>query len=314
MHRFGLLLLTGTLAAAITDTHVHFANLQLFNYSQNWVHTSHHPIDYVSDSSDMNKLGTVNDIVFMQASVVTSEAVNEVSWVSSMFSNSTTKPRVNLGAIVGYASVENGAEVEDEILQLLSASGGKLRGIRRILDPIDDDYCWFTKNPKFSEGLAVVAKHGLLFELLTRSGEQFNCTYDFFANQAPKNLTVVLQHLGNPNMTIPGDKANFDNWLSYISRMSSLPNTVLKVSGVPERAALGWNSFSQGQVQPFLEAAITHFGYKRSFFGGNWFVVTTFSTYSRWSQILDSVLTDLHCTQDDRTALLTDNAKRIYNF
>ena len=311
--RFVILLLLALGSTAITDTHVHFANLQLFNYSQNWVHTSHHPVDYEADSAAANKLGVVRDIVFMQASVVPEDSVKEVAWVESMFSSATDSP-VNLGAIVGYASVEKGFSVEREINELQAASKGKLRGIRRILDPVDGDFCWFTKNSNFTDGLAVLARHNLLFELLTRSGSQFDCTYDFFANSAPKNLTVVLQHLGNPNMTISGDSKNFNSWFSYIKRMSSLPNVVLKVSGVPERSALSWNEFTQQQVQPYIEAGIRQFGYARSFFGGNWFVVTKFSTYARWSQILNNVLIDMKPTSSERNSLLADNAKTVYNF
>jgi hypothetical protein len=94
-------------------------------------------------------------VVFMEAAVNQSLNVDEAEWVQGL--SKIQKDRPEIGAIVAYAPLELGAEVEPVIKKLI-ANVPLFRGIRRILDPTDPtgkaDPCWFN-NDKFVAGLQV---------------------------------------------------------------------------------------------------------------------------------------------------------------
>jgi predicted TIM-barrel fold metal-dependent hydrolase len=151
--------------------------------------------------------------------------------------------------ICAFVPLENGLKVASTVQQLVSEVP-LLKGVRRILDTKapgsqSDDPCWFLKTG-FAAGLQVLADHGLHFELLTRVPEQFDCALAL-VEKAPVNLTIVMQHLGGPNMSLPSEAAQ---WSKYVKAIALHNNVVVKISGVPERAdAAGFDTWREAQVR-----------------------------------------------------------------
>jgi L-fuconolactonase len=54
------------------------------------------------------------------------------------------------------------------------------------------------------------------------------------------------------------------------------------------------------------------FGYDRVVFGGNWFVVKTYSTYKRWASVLVDILTKAGVGSSQMRKLFHDNAEKYY--
>lgn len=206
--------------------------------------------------------------------------------------------------------MENGKAIIPALQSLLKLSN--FRGIRRILDPKTDDPCWWLTTD-FIDGLRLLSEHSLNFELLTRIPEQWSCALDL-VHRAPDNLTIVLQHLGNPNMTISPDP-HFDEWKHYISQMSNYKNVVAKVSGVPERAVGSVNPFDKWTmdgVAPYVDHVLASFGYERCMFGGNWFVIKTFSTFERWADTLYNHLQKQGASSKELDLFFYGNARHHY--
>eukprot|EP01065_Artemidia_motanka_P047366 TRINITY_DN7414_c0_g1_i3.p2 TRINITY_DN7414_c0_g1~~TRINITY_DN7414_c0_g1_i3.p2 ORF type:complete len:288 (+),score=97.09 TRINITY_DN7414_c0_g1_i3:586-1449(+) len=276
-------------AASVLDTHVHFANTGRFTYNclppgpgcsnatyPPWVHGSRLPADYAADSQ-----GFADGIVY---------------------------PR---RALVAYAPLEDGEAAGGQLQQLRRLP--LFRGVRRILFANESDQCWFL-TPGFDAGLSLLAAAGAHFELLANSYDQFDCAVQL-VSRAPANLTVVVQHVGGADLTQPVGSPKWFQWLRYVQSLAALPNTVMKVSGVPERAvgkAGKWDGWTPEQVLPYVRAAADAFGWGRLFFGGNWFVVDTFSTYSRWRGGIEQILNALNVTVDQRAAFFSGNAERVY--
>jgi L-fuconolactonase len=157
----------------------------------------------------------------------------------------------------------------------------------------------------------VLANHNLHFELLTRSAVQYTCAAELVA-KAPKNLTIVMQHVGGANMT---NATEFPIWKDYINKLAAHPNVVAKISGVPERAVGAnrkFDDWTEDQVKPYIEYCFQSFGPDRVVFGGNWFVVTRFSTFLRWTDVLSKIITEMKYSAADLKKFLNSNPQRVY--
>jgi L-fuconolactonase len=80
------------------------------------------------------------------------------------------------------------------------------------------------------------------------------------------------------------------------------------VSGPVNEAA--WETWTPGDLQPYLDHVVACFGFDRLMFGGDWPVCTLAATYPRW---LNALLKALNaCTAQERRNLFHDNAERFY--
>ena len=107
--------------------------------------------------------------------------------------------------------------------------------------------------------------------------------------------------------------SEFGIWKTYMETLAGHPNVMAKISGVPERAVGPYRKFddwSQAQVEPYINAVIEAFGSDRIVFGGNWFVVTRFSTFNRWTDVLSKIIANM--TAADEKKFLQTNAQRVY--
>ena len=295
------------------DTHVHFADLQKFQYLGNWVKTSHFPPEYRSDvGSDPFQSGRqVTDIIFIQASVLDKENVAEVQWVESL---SHTAAGSVIKGIVGYSELEKGPAHVARDVAAMRAATSKFRGIRRIfeLPTGNQTLCWFDTDA-FAGSLNYLGEQGLHFEMLTRSAAQYPCVLSLLRKVHP-NVRIMVEHLGGPDMTNT-TQTYFAEWKQYVTAVAQRERACVKVSGVPERAVGPhgkWGHYTVAQVQPFIVEAIKAFGSSRSAFGGNWFVVDTFSTYDGWTRTLYDVLKNVGTSSADLQKLYHDTAAAFY--
>lgn len=296
---------TGVRKLRIIDTHTHLSDISRFHYVDDWCKTSYGINNYTSDNTQ-SKTVVSTYFIFVQASVIPEENIEEVTWVQ----NQSEEDPIHIGGIIGYLPLEDGNAIKPALESMLKLP--QFRGVRRILETPPNDPCWFLATD-FVDGLKLLSDHSLIFELLTRIPEQWSCALDLI-RQAPDNLTVVLQHLGGPNMTIRPDP-NFDKWKYYISEMAKYKNVVAKVSGVPERAVGSINPFddwTMENVAPYIDHVTSTFGFDRCVFGGNWFVIKTYSTFMRWVDTLYEHLQTQKVKDKDLDMFFYDNAYKLY--
>jgi predicted TIM-barrel fold metal-dependent hydrolase len=154
--------------------------------------------------------------------------------------------------------------------------------------------------PKWREGFARLARHGLHFDLQTpwwHLDAAAELARDF------PSTTIILNHTGLPADRSPEGLAG---WRGAMQMLAREPNVAVKISGlgVPRQR---WTAELQG---PVVRDAIAIFGAERAMFASNYPVDSLGATFD---QIFGSFL---EITQDlpepVRRRLFHDNATHIY--
>lgn len=192
-----------------------------------------------------------------------------------------------IAGVVGWVDLE-APDVTDALAALRAAPGGEfLVGIRHPV-LVEPDQDWLAR-PAVLRGLAAVAAAGLVFDVVVQPR---HLAAAVSAAQATPQLTLVLDHFGNPDIDAGGDEV----WTSAFSAFAALPNTVGKFSGIlgepaPGLAdAAGAPSPGSGagpdsgpvqiaHLQPYYDLALGVFGPRRLMFGSDWPVSTMMIGY-----------------------------------
>lgn len=275
----------------ITDAHAHFWDPALLDYG--WLRNS--PIGGPKLPTDYRKATDgfkVEKLVFVQAECRRNQARDEVVWVEKLAQN---EPRI--AAIVGFAPVDDEKALA---LALEDFSHRPLvKGVRHLLQAEQDvDFCL---RPEFVAGVKRLAKSKLVFEVGARA-EQLPAVAKL-VEQCPEG-SFVLDHLGNPNIKEGG----FKPWDQHIRRLAAFPNIWCKVSGATTKA--DWKAWKPDQLKPFLDHALSSFGFNRVMFGSDWPVCTLACSFRRWLEGLGEITRG--CTPEERERLFRQNALTFF--
>jgi L-fuconolactonase len=216
-----------------------------------------------------------------------------------------------VAGVVGWVDLEAPGAAE-AIGALRQRPGGQfLTGIRHpVLTEPDPD--WLAR-PAVLRGLAEVADTGLVFDVVC---EPRHLPAAVRAVAATPQLTFVLDHLGNPDLS----RAVDGSWATAFRRFAALPNTVAKLSGIlgepapgqaetahPARAGAGPHT---AHMRPFYEIALAGFGPDRLMFGSDWPVSTLTARYADVHLAARALTADL--SEPEKHAVFRGTAVRIY--
>ena len=180
------------------------------------------------------------------------------------------------------------------------ASGGaKLVGLRHQVQS-EPDPDWLTR-PDVLRGLAVVARVGLVYDLVITPGQLAAAAR---AAAAVPDLTFVLDHLGKP----PIASARTDPWAADLRRLAALPNTAAKLSGLVTEA--DWHRWRVADLRPYAEVAFDAFGPARLMFGSDWPVCTLAASYPDVLAAARDLTAGL--TPAEREAVFAGTATAVY--
>jgi L-fuconolactonase len=146
----------------------------------------------------------------------------------------------------------------------------------------------------------VVGEFNLPFDLCVRAPQRADLT--FLIDACPE-VTFVLDHLGKPDIGL----AEWEPWRSQLSELARRPNLICKLSGSTSEAGRGWQAV---KIRPYLEHALESFGPSRCMFGSDWPVSSTTTSYQRWFELVEQVVTD--CAPDQINDVFAGTAVRIY--
>jgi L-fuconolactonase len=208
-------------------------------------------------------------------------------------------PRIR--AIVAKAPLERGSEVEP-ILEEMVARFPRLRGIRRIPE-FEPDPRKFMSNPDFVEGVHLLKKHGLHFELNVNYTQMDDALE--LVDRVP-DVPIILDHCGKPGVK----DGHIDLFRRHMKAAAAHANLVCKLSDLPVEA--NWMSWTEEQLRPFIDATIEAFGPTRVMYGGDWPVCLQATTLTRWTAVLDTAFSSLGLSGQDLRAIYRDNAARFY--
>ena len=180
------------------------------------------------------------------------------------------------------------------------ASHGKLKGLRPMLQDLDDDQ-WIA-NPALAPALAAMAEHGLRLDALVLPRHLpalLHC-----ARVYPQ-LAIVIDHAAKP----PIADAGFGTWREDMALLAALPNVHCKLSGLVTEARPGWNV---DDLRPYAAHVLDVFGPRRVIWGSDWPVVDLAGGYAAWLAASEALLA--HLGQEDRDDIFGRNACRFYGF
>ncbi|HEX2152118.1 MAG TPA: amidohydrolase family protein, partial [Stellaceae bacterium] len=230
--------------------------------------------------------------------------------------------------IVGHADLMLGAAVERVLEAMITAGGGRFRGIRYITASHPDEAArgssinrpaGLLMEPKIREGFAKLHPLGLSFDAwmyFTQLGELVDLARAFPATP------IVLNHVGGAIGIGPyaGKRDEvFAQWRRGIEEVASCPNVSVKLGGLgmrlfgfdvhtgelppsSEQLAAAW--------RPYVETCIAAFGPQRAMFESNFPVDKGSGSYPVFWNAFKRIAAG--CSAAEKEALFSGTATRLY--
>ncbi len=276
----------------IIDAHVHLTDVRNLGYG--W--TKNAPVlNRTVLPADLMKAAApvkIEKFVFVEVDVDLPQHVAEAEWIDGL---AKTEPK--LAGMVAALPLElgKGAEADLEKIARLKVA----RGIRRLIqNQADPDFCI---QPKFIEGLKLLPKHDLVFDICVFHHHLPNVIK--MVRQCPE-VRFVLDHIGKPAI-----KAGIsDPWRQHMKELAAFPNVTCKISGVSTEA--DHKNWTREQLKPYIAHSIDAFGFERCMYGGDWHVLELAGTYPQWVAVVDWVIEG--ATSEEKRKLYRDTATRVY--
>ncbi len=276
--------------------------------------------DYFSDMSQLpSPLHLVSGVhvetvVGQQEGSETPDTVEETKWVCAQLKEAA--PKRPFG-VVAYVHLARAPAASEAILQQhIQASGGRLRGVRMILNhhPDNPELTWpkvesgHLRSPNFRRGMALLERHNLSFDL-SCNPHQIEDAVKVLADFP--DLRVVINHLGF--LHNGEDEAHIRLWREGMKSLAALPKTFVKLS-MPWFAREGFHEVEVkgAEVGEIVRELIGLFGCERCMFASNYpvdkmkeiSIPALYGKFLEWSANL---------SDGDRAALFHDSAERAYN-
>ena len=277
---------------SVVDTHLHLWQVDRFDYP--WLNDIP-PLNrsfLLEDFHQHSKEVDISEMVFVQCDTIASQGLDEARWIASL---ADVDSRIK--GIVAFAPIEEGAGVKSYLDELVKIP--KIKGVRRLLHVLDDNE--FCLQPSFIEGLHILSDYNLSFDICMRHDQLSNGVR--MVQQCP-DLQFMLDHIGIPDV----ENKVFDSWRDNIESLSDFANVCCKISGVVTTA--DHQSWTVDEISPYISHAIDCFGWDRVAYGGDWPVSTLATTYSRWVEVLDHIVSGASDYQ--KRNLYRENAIKFY--
>jgi len=204
--------------------------------------------------------------------------------IAAMFASGRYGPRLGCAAIVGHADLRAGRELAPVLDALLSASGGRLRGIRNPVAWHPHPELRKTRggpegilgDSLFQQGVALLGARGLVLDAWVYHTQLADLA--LLARRCP-GTTIVLNHLGGPLGRGPYAgrlDETFVEWRGLLRTLAREPNVVCKIGGLGlpimglELAPRAMPDVVASRWRPYVETAIECFGPQRCMLESNY--------------------------------------------
>jgi predicted TIM-barrel fold metal-dependent hydrolase len=297
-----------TYAGPIIDPHMHLWDLDRHYYA--WLQDTPLPNnpagdmapiayrsygldDYLADTAGWN----VVQAVHVECGLPPKDQLSETDWLQGL---ADTR-----GVIAGIVA---GAWLEDAGVEpLLEAQAARpnVRGVRQIVswhaDPAktygDRD---LLQDPAWREGYALLARHGLSFDLQLYPS-QMAAAAELAA--AHPDIPVIVNHAGLPT---DRDDAGLAAWRAGLALLAEKPNVSCKISGL----AMVDRAWTVERLRPFVLRVIDTFGPERCMLASNFPVEKVHGAFDAFYGAYDTITSGFSDTE--RLLLFGGTAARIY--
>ena len=175
-----------------------------------------------------------------------------------------------------------------------------LKGVRHVVQGESDDR--FILGEAFNRGVSLLKEFGLIYDILIFS-RHLPAAIEF-VDRHPEQL-FVLDHIAKPTI----HPQRFDEeWSRQIRHLAQRSNVSCKFSGVvTEVRGEPWEI---ELIQPYWDVVFECFGSSRLMFGSDWPVCLLKTSYQRWVDALQELMSKLSPTENAN--FWGHNAARIY--
>lgn len=271
------------------DAHQHYWSLQRGDYA--WLT----PADATLYRDFMpEELGAELAACSIRATVLVQAAATEAE---TRFLFDLARRNASIAGVIGWVDFEC-PDVADRIAVLVQEGGGKLKGLRPMIQDIDDPY-WLDRSSLDAAFDALIA-HDLTFDALVTPVH-----LEVLGRRLQRHpaLRAVLDHAGKPDIA----SGSLERWSSQIEQLARATSVYCKLSGLLTQAATGSGTAA-------LDAVVEHifvcFGAERILWGSDWPVLTMRASYRQW---LDMALELVHRhAPGQQEAVFGANAVRFY--
>lgn len=289
------------------DAHIHLWDLAHIRYdwlsapfSDDGPNGSVEPIaqnygvaDYRTDLARWNVVGAVH----VDAGAAAQSALAETDWLDGL-ADETGLPT----GLVAFAALN---DPDVDALLAAQAAHSRVKGIRHIVNwhadpqrtygPVD-----LTVDPQWQAGYALLAKHGLSFDLQCYPGQMPGLTA--LVARHP-DIPVMINHMGMPVLT---DADGLADWRRGMKALAAIPHVSVKLSG------MGFirRDWSRETVEHLILETIDLFGTDRCMFASDTPTDKLFGPIDRYMEAYHGIVADF--AETDRRALFAGNANRLY--
>ncbi len=282
----------------IIDTHLHIWDFDRLQYSAFQGHPlfgkSYQIEDYQRDCGDLD----IEAMVFLECyadfTATGGQYMEEIKFVEE---SALRDPR--LQGIVPMAPLEWGSRVEP-LLAEMAEYHPAVKGIRRIVE-FDDDPRALTLSAKFIEGVNLLEKFGMHFEINVNH-TQMDIVREF-VKHIPK-VPMILDHCGKPGI----EEGQIEQFREDVKELAEHPNLCIKLSDLPVEA--NHDTWTETDLRPYIDATFHAFGTDRVIFASDYPILLQATTPQQWVAVLDRALADFSNTEQRK--YYRDNANRFY--
>ena len=201
-----------------------------------------------------------------------------------------------IAGVIGWVDLQ-ADDVEARVER--AARNRKLVGVRHVVQSEPDD--GFLLRPAFGRGIATLARHGLVYDLLIYP-RHLPIASDFVERiRQPDVRAGSPREAGHPQ---PGDRRLGPRPAPARAASARL------VQGLGPDHRGDWQRWTAKDLEPYLDVAFDCFGPARLIAGSDWPVCTLAGDYSRTMAVLRDYLA--RRTPAERDAVLGGNAQRVW--
>lgn len=291
------------LPSEFVDSHHHFVDTSN-NSFQSFLKTfigsqSCGAAEYEADVRDSLASAGVKLLGSVHVEAMPDDGAKEVAWIEGLINAGRCH---TIKAIVASADLAS-ENISNDLQALKRASPSNLRGVRWILDCVgpygDGDtatHCATLRHdgvdflrgsdggyegttiPAFERGYALLADHGLSFDLQCAPSQLKAASV--LCGRHP-NIPVCIDHIGKPRCVLGPDDPNntntvpnhkeLDVWREGMKAMATLPHAYVKISMLGY-AVPGWirNESRTAVLRDLVRETVTLFGPRRCMVALNW--------------------------------------------
>ena len=250
--------------------------------------------EYRSDSAGCDVVKSV----YIQTNWPAGQSYEEARWVQSV-SDATGWPHAN----VAYADLAD-PDAGSSIKRLASLPA--TRGIRQQLHWHENSQYRFAPRPDvmndadWRRGLAMLADHGLLFELQIFASQMRDGPR--LAQSFPDTVFVV-EHAGMLEDLSPRGR---QLWREGMMALAECPNVNVKLSGLGTFV----HACREDAMSPIVRETVAMFGADRCCYGSNFSIERLWTDYTTLYRTFRNAIA--HLSEAEQAAILHDTAARLY--